>query len=113
MKYERTNAWEVLTPQQREEMEAYCKEYMAFLSEAKTERLAHDFIQKAAEKAGFMPLEEALKKGIKAGDKIFASNRGKSAALFVMGKDIAEGMDIVGSHIDCPRLDIKANPQIR
>lgn len=110
MKYERTNAWEVLTPQQREEMGAYCKEYMAFLSEAKTERLAHDFIQKAAEKAGFMPLEEALKKGVKAGDKIFASNRGKSAALFVMGKDIAEGMDIVGSHIDCPRLDIKANP---
>lgn len=110
MKYERTNVWEVLTDDECKEMEAYSQEYMTFLSQAKTERLAHDYIVNAAKEAGFLTLDEALKKGVKSGDKIVASNRGKSAVLFVVGKDLCEGMDIVGSHIDAPRLDIKANP---
>ncbi|MDD7592665.1 MAG: aminopeptidase [Peptoniphilaceae bacterium] len=110
MKYERTNVWEQISDEELQELEAYNKEYMAFLSQAKTERLAHDWIVKAALEAGFKPLEEALQGDVKPGDKIVASNHGKGAALFVLGEDIAEGMDIVGSHIDAPRLDIKAVP---
>ncbi len=110
MKYERTHVWETLSDAEMQELESYSKEYIRFLSEAKTERLAHDFILDAAKKAGFVALEEALKQGIKPGDKIVASNRGKGAALFVIGNDLREGMDIVGSHIDCPRLDLKPVP---
>lgn len=110
MKYERTNVWEHLSEAELQELETYNKEYIAFLSQAKTERLAHDWIVKAAEEAGFKSLDEALQGEVKPGDKVYASNHGKGAALFVLGEDLAEGMDIVGSHIDAPRLDIKAVP---
>ncbi|MDO5044366.1 MAG: aminopeptidase [Coriobacteriia bacterium] len=110
MKYERTNVWDVLDEDELQALEAYSKRYIDFLSQAKTERLAHDFILDAAHKGGFIDLDEALEKGVKPGDKIVASNRGKGAALFVVGEDMLEGMDIVGAHIDSPRLDIKPNP---
>lgn len=110
MKYEKKNVWETISDDELKELEAYSKGYIDFLSVAKTERIAHDWIVDAAKEAGFKELSEALEGEIKPGDKIYASNRGKGAALFVMGKNLQEGMDIVGSHIDVPRLDLKANP---
>lgn len=90
----------------------YAKRYMSFLDNAKTERLAVKEVVRQAEKNGFVDYKEVLKSGkIQSGDKIIYNHKGKSVVLFVVGeKPIVEGMNIVGAHIDSPRLDIKANP---
>lgn len=84
---------------------------MEFLDQGKTERLATSYLMRRAEEAGFKPLEEAIKSKIKAGDKIYLNNKNKSLALFVIGKEeLEKGVNIVGAHLDAPRLDLKANP---
>lgn len=90
----------------------YGKRYMDFLDKSKTERLAVKEIVRLANHNGFIDYNEVMKKGnIKAGDKIVYNHKGKSAVLFVVGKKpIEDGMNIVGAHIDSPRLDIKQNP---
>ncbi len=90
----------------------YGKRYMDFLDKAKTERLAVKEVVRQSKEHGFVDYDEVMKKGsIKAGDKIIYNHKGKSAVLFVVGKKpIEEGMNIVGAHIDSPRLDIKQNP---
>ena len=90
----------------------YGKRYMDFLNKAKTERLAVKEVVRQSKEHGFVDYDEVMKKGsIKAGDKIIYNHKGKSAVLFVVGKKpIEDGMNIVGAHIDSPRLDIKQNP---
>lgn len=90
----------------------YGKRYMDFLDKSKTERLAVKEIVRLANQNGFIDYNEVMKKGnIKSGDKIVYNHKGKSAVLFVVGKKpIEDGMNIVGAHIDSPRLDIKQNP---
>jgi hypothetical protein len=90
----------------------YGKRYMDFLNKAKTERLAVKEVVRLSKQHGFVDYDEVMKKGsIKAGDKIIYNHKGKSAVLFVVGKKpIEDGMNIVGAHIDSPRLDIKQNP---
>jgi M18 family aminopeptidase len=90
----------------------YGKRYMEFLDKAKTERLAVKEVVRQSKEHGFVDYDEVMKKGsIKAGDKIIYNHKGKSAVLFVVGeKPIEDGMNIVGAHIDSPRLDIKQNP---
>ena len=90
----------------------YGKRYMDFLDKSKTERRAVKEIVRLANQNGFIDYNEVMKKGnIKAGDKIVYNHKGKSAVLFVVGKKpIEDGMNIVGAHIDSPRLDIKQNP---
>jgi len=90
----------------------YGKRYMDFLDKAKTERLAVKEVVRQSKEHGFVDYDEVMKKGsIKAGDKIIYNHKGKSAVLFVVGKKpIEDGMNIVGAHIDSPRLDIKQNP---
>lgn len=110
MEYKRRKVSEELDQAGREEMEAVSKKYMDFLSQAKTERLASEYIEEAAKDHGFVDLKTALDKGVKPGDKVYAMNRKKGGALFRIGEDLEEGMDIVGSHIDSPRLDIKPVP---
>lgn len=90
----------------------YGKRYMDFLDKAKTERLAVKEVVRQSKEHGFVDYYEVMKKGsIKAGDKIIYNHKGKSAVLFVVGKKpIEDGMNIVGAHIDSPRLDIKQNP---
>jgi len=90
----------------------YGKRYMDFLDKAKTERLAVKEVVRLSKQHGFVDYNDIMKKGsIKAGDKIIYNHKGKSAVLFVVGKKpIEEGMNIVGAHIDSPRLDIKQNP---
>lgn len=83
--------------------------YKKFLNDGKTEREAALTSIKLAEKCGFKPL--ASYKKLKAGDKVYLNNRDKSIALFVVGKKpIEEGLNILGAHIDSPRIDIKQNP---
>lgn len=110
MKYEKVNVWDKLSDEEMVELEEYSKKYIDFLSKAKTERLATKIIVEHAKEVGFISLEEALKKGPKAGDAIYAVNKGKGAVLIRLGKDLSQGMDIVGAHIDAPRLDLKPNP---
>lgn len=110
MKYERKRVWQELSEAELQELEDYSRDYMDFLSQAKTERLATDRILEEAKKAGFLTLEEALDKGPQPGDKIVAINKGKGGALIRLGQDLTQGMDIVGAHVDAPRLDLKPNP---
>lgn len=87
----------------------FCEDYKAFLSGYKTEREAVSFAQTIAQKNGFVPFNSGAK--YKAGDKVFYVNRGKAIILAVIGKKGAgEGVKIVASHIDAPRIDLKPNP---
>ncbi len=103
------SAWARFSKKENKAVEDYCTEYKAFLDTARTERLAVKEIIRQAEKAGFRPL--AKYKSLKAGDKVYWNQKGKSAILAVIGSDaLTDGMKIVGSHIDSPRLDLKAAP---
>ncbi|MCT4508366.1 MAG: aminopeptidase [Tepidibacter sp.] len=110
--HEFKNAWKNLKDEDINAVMSYSKEYMDFLDNGKTERRCVDEIIKKAKEQGYISLEEALKSNdIKAGSKIYANNKGKGVALFVIGqKEIEKGMKIVGSHIDSPRLDLKPFP---
>ena len=89
------------------------EDYKKFLSVSKTERECNKEIIRRAEEKGFHNIVDYIENGkaLKPGDKIYADNRGKAVALFIIGKDsITKGMNILGAHIDSPRLDLKANP---
>lgn len=89
--------------------ETLCEDYKKFLSTAKTEREAVTEIVKQAEKAGYKNLEKAKK--LKKGDKVYLVKMNKAVALFNIGSEpISKGMNILGAHIDSPRLDAKQNP---
>ncbi len=91
----------------------FCDDYKEFLSNAKTEREAIIETVKLAKEAGFKNLADIIKSGkkLKAGDKIYSINMDKAMILAVIGEDdIENGLNIVGSHIDSPRLDLKATP---
>ena len=111
---ERKNAW-VKYPEgsKREELFQFAEDYRKFISDCKTERECVAYFVEKAKKAGFVDLEEVIAKGItlKAGDKIYANNMGKGMAMFVLGnKSMEAGMNILGAHIDSPRLDLKQDP---
>lgn len=85
------------------------KDYIDFMSLSKTERETVDNSIEIAEKAGFKDLNTVSE--LKAGDKVYFNNRGKSLFLFVLGKeDLAKGLNILGAHVDSPRLDLKQHP---
>ena len=110
---ERKNAWESYSEEELKEVFAFAEDYKAFISACKTERECVSELKEQAKKAGFLDMEEVMAKGItlKAGDRVFADNKGKSMALFVIGKQgMDAGMNILGAHIDSPRLDLKQNP---
>ncbi len=110
---ERKNAWEEYSDEERKRVFAFAEEYKQFLSVCKTERECVSELKEQAKKAGFLDMKEVLEKKIslKPGDRVFADNKGKSMALFVIGKKPLEaGMNILGAHIDSPRLDLKQNP---
>lgn len=110
---ERRNAWLTYTEAQEKEMEEVVKAYRNFLDLGKTERECVTQIIKEAEAAGYEALETRLAGGgvLKAGDKVYTVDMKKIVALFHIGQeDIANGMNILGAHIDSPRLDIKQNP---
>lgn len=107
------NTWLSYTAAQKKELEKISKEYMEFLSNGKTERECADIAVNEAEKAGYKNLNGIIKSGkkIKAGDKVYAEWMGKTVALFNIGReDIEKGLNILGAHIDSPRMDVKQNP---
>ncbi len=111
---ENRNAWEKYPEgEAKQKVMDFAEGYRRFLSKCKTEReCAQEFIGRARQ-AGFADLNELIAKGVslKAGDKIYVDNMGKAVALFILGRqDLEQGMNILGAHIDSPRLDIKQVP---
>jgi len=106
---ENPNGYNRLTPEQRQEMEAYAQRYSVFITACKTEREAVSWTIAAAEAKGFRPLVPGME--AKPGDKVYLNNRGKSILLAVIGTEPLEnGVNICGAHIDSPRMDLKPNP---
>ena len=110
---EQKNTWETYDTKQLEEVEAFAREYMDFLDNGKTERECIDQIVNTLEDAGYQELEALVKEGkkIKAGDKVYSVWMNKSIVFFNIGREKMEnGINILGAHIDSPRLDVKQNP---
>lgn len=107
------NVWEVLDDSKRKEVLDLSEEYKDFLDKSKTEREGTKEIIKLASKNGFISMDEVIERKIKPvpGMKIYANNKDKSVVLFVIGKEkLEKGMNIIGSHLDAPRLDLKQYP---
>ena len=109
--YKAKSAWEKLTDSELAEMQTLSQHYISFLNTGKTERECAAHIIRQAKEAGFKPLEEVIKSGkAPAGTKVYLNNKDKSVVMMVLGEDIMQGMNIVGAHIDSPRLDVKQMP---
>ncbi len=103
------NVWNDATEEKKNAIFGFAKEYIDFLTLAKTERMATKKAKELAEAAGFRNIEGINE--IHPGDKVYAINKDKNFMACVIGKkSIEEGMRILGAHIDSPRLDIKQNP---
>lgn len=103
------NIWVDAKEEKKAEIFSFSKDYMDFLDEAKTERMATKEAIRLAKEKGFRPLEEC--KELHPGDKVYTTNKNKNFLAAVIGeKSLEEGMRILGAHIDSPRLDIKQNP---
>ena len=110
---ERRNAWLSYNEKEVKELEQVAKSYRSFLDAGKTERECVSELIRQAEAAGYVSLEEKLASGeqIKAGDKIYAEGMKKILAFFHVGQEpLEKGLNILGAHIDSPRIDIKQNP---
>ena len=107
---ERRNAWKIYTADQLKELDQINSRYKVCLDEGKTERECVRLTVKEIEKKGYRNLKD-IKGSLKAGDKVYAVCMGKSIAMFQIGKEPLEnGMNILGAHIDSPRIDVKQNP---
>ncbi len=110
---ERKNAWTKYEGEDRKEIFTFAEGYKSFISKCKTEReCTSEFIRQVREH-GYESLEEVIASGrtLKPGDKVYAENMGKTLALYHIGEEPMEkGMNILGAHIDSPRLDLKQNP---
>ena len=110
---ERKNAWKSYTAEQLDELHYLCEGYKAYIPDNKTERECCDAAVEMAREGGYVELGEAVAAGkqLKAGDKVYVVNRGKSLMLVNLGTDDLEaGVNILGAHIDSPRMDLKQNP---
>jgi len=110
---ERTTAWNTYNKTELRKLEAVSKEYRAFLDEGKTERECVIGAIARAKEAGYRDLKELIKSNgkLKAGDRVYADCMGKAIMLFIVGKQpMEQGFNIIGAHIDSPRMDLKQNP---
>ncbi|NME82723.1 aminopeptidase [Clostridium sp. SM-530-WT-3G] len=107
------NAWIKYSGEKVKEVFDFCEGYKRFMSECKTERECVKEVIRLAKAEGYEDLSEIIKAGrkLKAGDKVYSNNKGKTIALFIVGSEpIENGLKILGAHIDSPRLDAKQNP---
>ncbi|MBE7045355.1 MAG: aminopeptidase [Ruminococcaceae bacterium] len=109
LSYKRKDAYEQMSPEQVREMLDMCDEYRTFLDEGKTERECISLAEKMAIENSFRPLEEF--DSLKPGDRVYCINRDKNILLAVIGEaGLEQGVNLVGAHVDSPRLDLKPNP---
>ena len=109
----RENAWKKYDEAGLKEVFDYCEGYKKYISDCKTERECVSESIRIAETYGYRNLEDVIKnkETLKSGDKVYANNMGKGIALFLIGEEpMAAGCNILGAHVDSPRLDIKQNP---
>ena len=107
------NLWLRYTQEDRKEADGVCERYKRCLDQAKTERECVTLAVEMAEERGYKDLDSAVREGraVRPGDRFYAVQMGKSAVFFQIGrKPLSEGMNILGAHIDSPRIDIKPNP---
>ena len=110
---ERVNRWKTYTDEQLEEVEKVSSRYKSCLDAGKTERESVSLAVDMAKEAGYKDLVEYVKENaeLKCGDKVYVNQMGKALALFQIGEEPLErGMNILGAHVDSPRLDVKQNP---
>ena len=109
----RKNTWAAYEHKQVKEADQFAEDYKAFLNNSKTEREAIDSIVNEIEAHGYTELGklQAANKKLEKGDKVYSVWMNKSIVMFQIGSDKMEnGMNILGAHIDSPRLDVKQNP---
>ena len=107
------NTWETYTEKQLKETDLFCADYMNFLDQGKTERECVDVIVNEIESKGYREVNKIIAENgkITQGDKVYAVCMDKTVAMYHIGQNpMVEGMNILGAHIDSPRLDIKQNP---
>ena len=107
------NAWNQYDEAERQQLEAFALRYRHFLDTGKTERECVAEGVRQAEAAGFRSLDQLIAGGerLQAGDRVYVNWMGKDLMLFIIGTDpIEKGMNILGAHIDSPRIDVKQNP---
>ena len=103
------NGYDKLSEQDKPEMQTYCEDYRAFVTDGKTEREAAALAVEAAKAAGFVEFNPGMQ--LHPGDKVYRVNREKAVALAIIGqKPLEKGARFVVAHIDSPRLDLKPNP---
>lgn len=103
------NGYDRISDKDLAAMEDYCAVYKTYLNLGKTERECAEYTVALAEKNGFVPYKRGM--ALRAGDKVYFLNRGKSVMLAMIGKEsLAKGANIIAAHIDAPRLDLKPNP---
>lgn len=110
---ERPNAWLDYTEEQLQDLDRVCEGYKRFISDNKIEREVCAASIEQARAAGYRDLGELVAQGValRPGDKVYASNHGKGVLLVHLGTEPLEsGLNILGAHIDSPRLDVKQNP---
>lgn len=109
----KTNVWTSYDEKTIAQVNAFSEGYKEFISKGKTERLCVALSKELAEKKGSENLDEKIKNGtkLKAGDKVYSDFMGKALMLAVIGSSpISDGTNILGAHIDSPRMDLKQNP---
>ena len=107
------NVWETYNEQDKRALFAYGERYRQFISKNKTERECVRSMITLAEKSGYQNIENYIdgQTTLKAGDKVYANYNDKTLVLFCIGEEpITEGMNLLGAHLDSPRLDLKPNP---
>ena len=110
---DRKNAWTTYSKEELDKLEQVNTEYKNCLDAGKTERECVALAVEKAKAEGYKDIRDIIKNGeeVKAGDKLYAVCMNKTIALFHMGtKPLTEGMNILGAHIDSPRIDVKQNP---
>ena len=101
--------WKNISKESKDSIFKFSEEYIYFLNKVKTEREAVHFVEKMLKENGFCDI--CQKENLVAGDKVYYINHDKSMYIAVMGTEALEnGLQILGAHIDSPRLDLKPNP---
>ncbi|MEG0792213.1 MAG: aminopeptidase, partial [Lachnospiraceae bacterium] len=109
----RKNAWDTYGSEDLKKLEEINLAYRYYLDHGKTERECIAEVIRMAEEAGYIDLDVVVKKGeqLKVGDKVYSAYMSKTIALYQIGEDpIEQGINILGAHVDSPRIDVKQNP---
>ena len=104
----RENLWKSYNEKEKKQIFKFAEEYKNYLNSAKTEREFVTVTEKELIKNGFTDINK--KKTLKKGDKVYYNNRDKNIVAVIIGKDIKSGINMIVSHVDSPRLDLKPNP---